>query len=99
MIKNRGRALLALVLISGCNGARATEPESLQGVVELDERNLGFEVGGRLLERSVEDGARVEAGAPIAKLDDTLERIARDARAADVAAARAQVDLLKAGAR
>jgi HlyD family secretion protein len=102
MIKNLGRALPILVCVvsaAGCNGAAADGPEVLQGVVELDERALGFEVGGRLLEVKVDEGARVEAGVEIAKLDDTLERIAREARAAEIAAARAQVELLRAGAR
>ena len=85
MIKNLGGAALGLawVLASGCNGAQAKEPEPLQGVVELDERVLGFEVGGRLQTVDVEEGARVEPGQIIARLDDSLERIARDARVAE----------------
>src|SRR5688572_28249895 len=101
MIKNLGGAALGLawVLASGCNGAQAKEPEPLQGVVELDERVLGFEVGGRLQTVDVEEGARVEPGQIIARLDDSLERIARDARVAEVEAAQAQVALVRAGSR
>lgn len=83
----------------GCNGASAAEPEPLQGVVELDERSLGFEVGGRLADVTIEEGEKLEPGKTIARLDDTIARVARDARTAEVAAARAQVELIKAGAR
>lgn len=101
MINNlwRGVPLLAVLWASGCNGAKATEREPLQGVVELDERTLGFEVGGRLLQVPVVEGQRLEAGTRIASLDDTLERIGREARAAELAAAQAQLELLRSGAR
>jgi HlyD family secretion protein len=68
-------------------------------VVEYDDRLLGFEVGGRIQELSVQRGQDVVAGAPLMRLDDGLEAPIRDLRAAELAAAEAQLRLLKAGAR
>jgi len=99
MIKNSGMWLALALLAGGCDGARADEPEPYQGVVELEERVLGFEVGGRLSSVTVERGDEVESGTELAALDSTLESLAREARAAEVEAARAQVDLLREGPR
>ncbi|MCC7540682.1 MAG: HlyD family efflux transporter periplasmic adaptor subunit [Deltaproteobacteria bacterium] len=82
-----------------CSQAQAGSPEPLQGVVELDEKVLGFELGGRVLEIGVDEGGRVGEGSVVARLDGTLDGIAREARAAEVAAARGQLDLLRKGAR
>ena len=109
MIKNvaagprgRSRALPAAaaiaVALAAC--ARAELPQDeLQGVVELHERVLGFELPGRLVALQVRRGQRVEAGQLLAVLDDGLEQPQRDARAADVATTQAQLALLEAGAR
>lgn len=70
-----------------------------QGVVELHERVLSFEVAGKLKELKVRRGERVEAGQVLALLDESLERPLREAKAAEAQAADAQLDLLKAGAR
>jgi HlyD family secretion protein len=101
MIKNH-RALwlvLCAVTVAGCQHAQASRSVALQGVVEFDDRALGFELPGRVATMAVERGATVAAGQVIATLDEGLERPVRDARAADVAAARAQLRLLEAGAR
>lgn len=109
MIDNRpGRcgALLARVLagaiglaLGGCGQAKAVTPAPLQGVVEYDDRTIGFELGGRVLAVDVERGQDAKQGAIVAHLDDSLERPIRDLRAADLAAAEAQLRLLKAGTR
>jgi HlyD family secretion protein len=91
-------ALLLLVLSSAC-AAPAPGRDELQGVVELHERALGFELPGRVARLLVVRGQRVEQGGLLAVLDDGLERPLRDARAADLAQAEAQVALLEAGAR
>ncbi len=101
MIKNS--VVLALVLFSwafvGCRHAEVRAPTALQGVVEFDDRAIGFELGGRVATLSVERGETLTAGQIVATLDDGLQRPARDARAAEVAAARAQLRLLQAGTR
>ena len=100
MIKNwSGVVAVALAAASvGCR-ADAAGPEPLQGVVELDERVLAFEVAGRLKAVGVVRGAALKAGAPIATLDDSLDRPTREARAEDLRGAEAQLALLKAGSR
>ena len=101
MIENRSTlgAWALAVLLSGCARASGNAPEVLQGVVEFDDRALGFELGGRVATVAVERGETLSPGQVIATLDDGLERPARDARVAEVAAARAQLALLQAGAR
>jgi HlyD family secretion protein len=98
MIKNR--LMLSSVLFAvGCGSARAGERAPLQGVVEFDDRVIGFELGGRVLEVAVERGQTVHAGAVLARLDDGLERPVRDLRAGELAAAEAELALLRRGAR
>jgi HlyD family secretion protein len=85
------------VALGACRGAPRTE--GFQGVVEFDERVLGFEVGGRVRSVGVERGAVVASGAELAALDDSLARPLRDARAAELRAAEATLALLRAGSR
>ncbi len=99
MINNTWVAAAAAGLLVGCGGARADEPEPYQGVVELDERLLAFEVGGRIEAVGVAPGDPVEPETELARIDGTLERLGRDARAAEVEAARAQLALLEEGPR
>jgi HlyD family secretion protein len=107
MIKNSTTswAVLALLLScgtgTGCQSAKAGDAgaDPLQGVVEYDDRLLAFEVSGRVQAIAVERGQDVLADAPRVKLDDTLATPIRDLRAAELAAAEAQLRLLKAGAR
>jgi HlyD family secretion protein len=91
-----------VLALAGCQAAKAAAPpgpEAFQGVIEHEDRSVGFEVGGRILAVDVERGERVKAGAVIAKLDDSLERPMRDMRVAELHAAEAQLALLKAGTR
>jgi HlyD family secretion protein len=73
--------------------------DELQGVVELHERALGFELPGKVLELKVHRGDRVAAGQLLATLDDGLERPQRDSRAADLGTAESQLRLLEEGTR
>lgn len=94
-------AMIATLLLAACQAAQPTteRTDAFQGVVELDERALSFVVPGRLLAVAVREGQWVKEGEELARLDDTLERLGREARAAEARAATAQVDLLLAGAR
>jgi len=91
-------ALAAALGALGCNAHRDDHDE-LQGVIELHQRVLGFELSGRLLSRAVERGQMVQPGQELGRLDDGLWIPQRDARAADLAAAQAQLKLLEQGAR
>ncbi|MDI9630661.1 MAG: biotin/lipoyl-binding protein, partial [Acidobacteriota bacterium] len=78
---------------------RAGDGLLVSGTVEATEARLGFELPGRLVAVLPREGDRVEAGAPLARLD-AAELEARHAQAAaQVAAARAQLAELEAGSR
>ena len=64
-----------------------------------DEVNLAFRIGGRMIQRRVGVGDRVQAGQTVALLDAEVERNARNSAKAEVAAARASLDQSEAFAR
>jgi HlyD family secretion protein len=91
---------LGIAALCGCGSrAQAGQPAPLQGIVEYDDRIIGFELGGRVSAVDVDRGQLVKADAPLVRLDDSLERPLRDVRAAELSAAQAQLRLLRAGAR
>jgi RND family efflux transporter MFP subunit len=57
-----------------------------------DEVNLAFRIAGRMIERKLGVGDRVEAGQLVAVLDSEVERNSRNSARADVAAAQATLD-------
>ena len=97
MTKNAAALLLAFAA-AGC-AKRSAPPPGYQGVVELDERVVAAEVPGRVVRVAVHRGEPAASGALLATLDDSLARLARDARAHEAEAARAELALLRAGAR
>lgn len=106
MIKNsaglgwpRGAIGLALAAAALACEPKPRHPGAYQGVVELDERDLGFEIGGRVISVKVDRGAKVRAGEVLATLDDSLERTSRDSRQAQARVAEADVAVVRAGAR
>lgn len=103
MNKNSWLAVTFAAVATSCtqSGASAVQgaSEPYQGVVELDTWRLGFEVPGRLATLAVREGGEVAAGAELARLDDERARLAHELRATEVAAAKAQLELARAGAR
>jgi HlyD family secretion protein len=97
MIKNR--ALGLLLLLASCSRARADPPRTYQGVVELDEVTLAFELTGKVERVLVEEGDRVSRGAIVASLDDDLMQAERVALSREAEALKAQAALTEAGAR
>ncbi len=98
------RAALVLAGLAALGGAGCREPArhpgTYQGVIEFDERQLAFEVGGRLTELTARRGARVEPGVVLAALDDTLARTSTAGRQAEVAGRdRARQARSRAGSR
>jgi len=89
---------VVLVVVAGC-GRGDGHPGAHQGIVEFDERQLGFEIGGRLREVGVKEGDEVVPAQVLASLDDAIEQTARRTREQEAAAARAQTSLVRAGAR
>jgi HlyD family secretion protein len=93
-------ALLGMACVfPACRNAEGAAPASLQGVIELEEITIGFELGGRLTQVLVHEGDTVEAGALLARIDDGLEQSSRDAQASQVEVAKQQSLAVKAGAR
>jgi RND family efflux transporter MFP subunit len=59
------------------------------------ESNIGFRVGGKIVERAVNVGDRVAVGQVIARLDDTDLKLAESSATAAVAAARTRRDVAR----
>ena len=83
------------VITIGVQGAASTL-EYAGEVRARVESQLGFRVGGKLLERPVEAGQRVKAGQLLARLDAQDLTLATDAARAQAAAARTNRDLAAA---
>ena len=69
------------------------DPKVVSGHLRArNEVNLAFRIGGRVIERKLGVGDKVEAGQTVALLDAEVERNTRNSAQADVAAARASLD-------
>jgi HlyD family secretion protein len=86
-----------LAMLAGC--ARAEVPPGYQGVVELDERVLAFDVPGRVLTVTAVRGELIDPGQVVATLDDAQARTAVTVREAEALAAGARAKLVAAGGR
>jgi RND family efflux transporter MFP subunit len=76
--------------------ATASQERTLtySGVVRARvESNIGFRVGGKIVERAVNVGDRVKVGQVIARLDDTDLKLAENSAKAAVASARTRRDV------
>lgn len=105
MINNNWFALSLLAVLgqatlsAGCRVAHGAESSSLQGVVELEETPVGFELPGRLTELLVSEGDVVEKEALLARIDDGLEQSSRNLRLSEAEVAKQQAGAVKAGPR
>jgi HlyD family secretion protein len=107
MIKNALQRVLPLLVLGGAGAglwsmSREPAPDTrvrLQGVVEMDETILSFEVAGKIAGIAVKKGDRVKAGQKIAWLDDALARATASAREEEAHAAEQQLRLVTLGAR
>ena len=99
MIKNVRRAAATLVLLAAGCAEKAPEANVYQGVVEYQERDLGFEVTGRITELQVHEGDRLAANALIARIAPDIEQGTLSARESEANAAAQQLALLRAGSR
>ena len=71
----------------------------LSGNIEVTDAQLGFKVPGRVAERLVSEGDRVQAGQLVARLDDVEQREQLALRRAELAGAEAALAELVAGSR
>src|SRR5688500_2468050 len=94
MIKNSLFISLALV---ACD--RGDERAGYQGVIELDERVLAFEVPGRVTTMTAVRGDQVDPARVLATLDDSQPRASIVVREAEARAAAERAKLVAAGGR
>ncbi len=94
------RFLLApLVLLVACDKPASTDHLRVSGHVEATETRVAAEAGGRILTLAVNEGDRIQQGQTILTLDTRDVQLAIDRARAELAAAEAQLRLIKAGAR
>jgi HlyD family secretion protein len=89
--------VIALAAIA-CRSPDITEGR-YQGMVELEQVDLGFEVTGRLAELRAQPGQQVRAGDVVAREDDSVDRELRALRLREIDSARADLVLVEAGTR
>lgn len=92
---------LAAFVLAACSrsGAPRAGELVLSGNFEVDDAQLGFKTPGRVIERTVREGDRVQSGQLIARLDDAEQQSQLALRRAELAAAEAQLAELEAGSR
>jgi HlyD family secretion protein len=97
----RASAVLCAALLAGaaCRTAPPADRVRVSGQIEATDVQVASQVPGRLLERRVAEGDRVEKGAVVAVLDTADTELALTRARADRAQADAQYRLLQAGSR
>jgi HlyD family secretion protein len=94
-----GLALGAAVGLAACGNGDDPGALFASGTVEATEADLGFQVPGRVEAIDVREGDRVSGGQTLAWLDASELEAARNAAAAQVTAAEAQLRAMTQGAR
>jgi len=95
-------ALVAIVVLGGrwwVVRERAATAIRGSGIIEVTQVDVAFEVAGRMIERAVDEGAMVDKGEPVGRLDDREYRLRVARAAAARAAADAHYRMMTKGAR
>jgi membrane fusion protein, multidrug efflux system len=87
------RPVRTIMVAGGADGESATFTGEIRSRFETD---LGFQVGGKLVDRAVDVGAVVKKGAVLARMDPTDQSLGVDAARSAVAAARADYERQRA---
>lgn len=87
------RPVRTITVTGGASGETITFTGEIRSRFETD---LGFQVGGKLVDRAVDVGATVKRGAVLARMDPTDQSLGVDAARSAVAAARADFDRQRA---
>jgi HlyD family secretion protein len=93
---------LAAAVLAGSVACQPPPPADrvrVSGQIEATEVQVASQVPGRLLQRAVSEGERVEKGAVVARLDTADTELALTRAHAEKSAAEAQLRLLQAGSR
>lgn len=99
MRQSLGVVFLLAGLLTGCAPPAPATTVRVSGHVEATELRLATEVGGRILQMPIAEGDPVSAGDLVLRLDTRDVELALQRTRAEVAAARAHLRLLQAGAR
>jgi HlyD family secretion protein len=94
--------IVSSVLVTLCSGCRGTEVAGAieaSGTIEAEEVVIASEFGGRVEDALVDEGDEVEEGQLVILLDTSLLEAQRGEAEAAVAAARANLERVQAGAR
>jgi HlyD family secretion protein len=94
-----GVVFLLASALAGCGDQSPADRVRASGQVEATEVQVAAPVAGRIFELHAEEGARVEAGVVMARLDTADAELALQRARADRALADAQLRLLRAGSR
>jgi HlyD family secretion protein len=97
-VETRGMIESALLLVA-LVACRHDDLPGYQGVVELEERTLAFEVPGRVIAVTAKRGDPLAANAIVATLDDSQQRTAIAIREAEARSANERALLAGAGGR
>jgi HlyD family secretion protein len=95
-------ALVAIVVLGGrwwVVRERAATAIRGSGIIEVTQVDVAFEVAGRMIERAVDEGAMVDKGEPVGRLDDREYRLRVARAAAAKATADARYRMMTKGAR
>ncbi|MDR1991086.1 MAG: HlyD family efflux transporter periplasmic adaptor subunit [Acidobacteriaceae bacterium] len=90
---------MVLLTVAACREAPPADRVRASGQIEATDVRVSAQVSGRLKERPVVEGQRVQAGDLIAQLDTADSELQLTRARADRAQADAQLRLVKAGAR
>ncbi len=91
--------LLLLGLLAARHPARSDEPLAASGTIRAREVRIASELGGRIAQVRAQVGAPVEAGSVLVELDKTPLQLQLDQAEAAIAAAQADLAVVKAGPR
>jgi HlyD family secretion protein len=91
--------LILVVLLAGCGGAQTDGAIAASGFIEGEKVAIAAETSGRIAEVLVERGDQVQVGDVLVRLDDALLQSQRLEAEGGVAAARANLAHVLAGAR
>jgi multidrug resistance efflux pump len=94
-----GHLSLVIFLLTGCSGKQTNGSITASGFIEGEEVIVAPEVAGRIAEMEVDRGDAVEAGQVLVHLDDAVLQSQRREAEAGLAAARANLAHVRAGAR
>jgi HlyD family secretion protein len=105
---SRRQGIIVAVAVAGCLvawwrwvavGDQANRAIRGSGIIEVTEVDVAFEVPGTIAERYLDEGALLDKGEPIARLDDKEYRLQVERATAGKAAAEARYQLLLKGPR